>query len=198
VPWQVIINVIGNNSSSSIRMKYLVFLLVLSAVDLSYGWIPPISPSMQNCLPSIFRPQHIRCRRLAIFQDALHGGDISDLEADADNSSPIEPELARLKSEFLTMAAQTKRGFQATAQERNRIRDIIYELARFNPSREPARGYYERSATDDDNDNTIGSTITGKWTLIYTDAPDITGLDTSRNPFATAKLGRIGQECSPP
>jgi hypothetical protein len=40
------------------------------------------------------------------------------------------------------------------------------------------------------------STLSGKWTLIYTDAPDITSLD--GGPFATAKLGRIGQECNPP
>ncbi len=40
------------------------------------------------------------------------------------------------------------------------------------------------------------STLVGKWTLIYTDAPDITSLD--GGPFATAKLGRIGQECNPP
>jgi len=33
--------------------------------------------------------------------------------------------------------------------------------------------------------------------LIYTDAPDITSLD-SGGPFSTAKLGRIGQECNPP
>jgi len=33
--------------------------------------------------------------------------------------------------------------------------------------------------------------------LIYTDAPDITSLD-NNGPFATAKLGRIGQECNPP
>lgn len=38
----------------------------------------------------------------------------------------------------------------------------------------------------------------GKWQLIYTDAPDIVSLDSSKNPFSTAKLGRIGQECSPP
>ena len=40
------------------------------------------------------------------------------------------------------------------------------------------------------------STLVGKWTLMYTDAPDITSLD--GGPFATAKLGRIGQECNPP
>ena len=33
--------------------------------------------------------------------------------------------------------------------------------------------------------------------MIYTDAPDITSLD-SGGPFSTAKLGRIGQECNPP
>ena len=41
------------------------------------------------------------------------------------------------------------------------------------------------------------STLAGKWTLIYTDAPDITSLDIE-GPFSTAKLGRIGQECNPP
>jgi hypothetical protein len=33
--------------------------------------------------------------------------------------------------------------------------------------------------------------------LIYSDAPDITSLDNG-GPFATAQLGRIGQECNPP
>ncbi len=41
-----------------------------------------------------------------------------------------------------------------------------------------------------------GSTLAGKWTLIYTDAPDITSLE--GGPLSTAKLGRIGQECEPP
>lgn len=40
------------------------------------------------------------------------------------------------------------------------------------------------------------SSLAGKWTLIYTDAPDIISLD--GGPFATAKLGRVGQECNPP
>jgi hypothetical protein len=107
--------------------------------------------------------------------------------------------LTSLKDELFAMADQTNRGFHASAQEKSQMKDMVYELARFNPSKYPAREYYERSISIPIGGNGHeGYAISGKWTLIYTDAPDITGLDTSRNPLATAKLGRIGQECSPP
>ncbi|KAL3908028.1 MAG: hypothetical protein SGILL_008641, partial [Bacillariaceae sp.] len=93
----------------------------------------------------------------------------------------------------------------ASAQEKATIKDVIYELASYNPSKNPARAYYDESTStigsdDDYNDDAsmVGGTISGKWNLIYTDAPDITGLDTSKNPLATAKLGRTGQDCNPP
>jgi hypothetical protein len=62
----------------------------------------------------------------------------------------------------------------------------------YSPSDEPACAYYREKETS----GVDRSTIAGKWTLIYTDAPDITSLD--GGPLAMAKLGRIGQECSPP
>ncbi|KAL3907709.1 MAG: hypothetical protein SGILL_008764, partial [Bacillariaceae sp.] len=117
------------------------------------------------------------------------------------------PKATKLKEELLSLADRTNRGFQASQQERTKIKDIVYELASSNPSKNPARGYYESSSTSTstrthsssyDVESNDDVTISGKWTLIYTDAPDITSLDTSRNPFATAKLGRIGQECNPP
>ncbi|KAL7524679.1 hypothetical protein ACHAWF_001045, partial [Thalassiosira exigua] len=40
------------------------------------------------------------------------------------------------------------------------------------------------------------SSPAGKWTLVYTDAPDILVL--YGGPPLAAKLGRIGQECDPP
>ena len=68
-------------------------------------------------------------------------------------------------------------------------------MARCNPTPEPASPYYtDRQGTNEQSEISLA----GKWNLIYTDAPDITGLDTSRNPFSTAQLGRIGQECNPP
>jgi hypothetical protein len=116
-----------------------------------------------------------------------------------DDTFTENPEVTRLKTQLLLLADQTQRGFRASAQDKAKIKDVIYELASYNPSKNPARGYYESSnISSDDYDEYGSSTISGKWTLIYSDAPDITGLDTSNNPFATAKLGRIGQDCNPP
>ncbi|KAG7342020.1 plastid lipid-associated PAP/fibrillin family protein [Nitzschia inconspicua] len=129
-----------------------------------------------------------------LLRDMLNDDDF--LAVDAENEPMVNPEVASLKRELLIMSTKTNRGFQAKTADRDAIKDIIYELSRFNSSKNPARGYYDNADTveyDDDSD-----AISGKWTLIYTDAPDITSLDTSRNPLATAKLGRIGQECSPP
>ena len=56
----------------------------------------------------------------------------------------------------------------------------------------------KRQAPADTNATTNTVSLAGKWDLVYTDAPDITSLDQSWNPLATAKLGRIGQECNPP
>ena len=70
------------------------------------------------------------------------------------------------------------------------MKRIISNLSKYSPSDEPARAYFKASDASDH------STLAGKWTLVYTDAPDITSLD--GGPLATAKLGRIGQECSPP
>jgi len=109
-------------------------------------------------------------------------------------SAPLETKAANLKQKLLTLAEQSNRGFQATRQEREQVKELILQLAPLNPTAQPAAPYYDGATkTKDDN-----CTLAGKWTLVYTDAPDITGLDTSRVPFSTAELGRIGQECAPP
>lgn len=104
----------------------------------------------------------------------------------------LNTKIIALKDDLLTLAERTNRGFQATSTERDAVKEIIYQLAPLNPTAEPASPYYE------DKPTLGGPTLAGKWTLVYTDAPDITGLDTSRNLLSTAQLGRIGQECSPP
>jgi len=112
------------------------------------------------------------------------------------------PEVQSLKSELMELADRTKRGFTASAADKKKAKEIVESLQRLQTIPDPARSYYDQSATSavaaGEIADTSNNSISGKWTLIYTDAPDITGLDTSRNPFSTAKLGRIGQECDPP
>jgi hypothetical protein len=115
-------------------------------------------------------------------------------------SSVVLPEAAiRLREELLELGETTKRGFKASRSERKRAKEIISELSRFNPTNEdlePLSPYYNYSES---SSNLTTPTLRGKWTLIYTDAPDITSLDTSNTLLLPAvKLGRIGQVCAPP
>ncbi|KAL3914764.1 MAG: hypothetical protein SGILL_005968, partial [Bacillariaceae sp.] len=92
-----------------------------------------------------------------------------------DDALVEDPEVTRLKTQLMLLADQTQRGFEASAQERSAVKDIIYELASYNPSQNPARAYYDESTStigsDDYNDDEsmVGGTISGKWNLIYTD-----------------------------
>jgi hypothetical protein len=119
-----------------------------------------------------------------------------DLSTSSATARVVDPKGAKIKEEFLELAERTNRGFQASNMDRKRARELIYDLARYNPSKEPASPYYSKDIMGESSSSS--ATLAGKWTLVYTDAPDITGLDTSRNPLSTAKLGRIGQECKPP
>jgi len=117
-------------------------------------------------------------------------------------------ELEKLKSNLLLLADHTDRGFRASKSDRNEANELIAQLSRYFDAStiEPARDYY--SATDQkrnmrDEFAPPKPSLCGKWTLVYTDAPDITGLDPSiNNPFPVptlATLGRIGQDnCEPP
>ena len=72
------------------------------------------------------------------------------------------------------------------------------QLASLNPALEPASAYY---TIGDKTTSGSEASIAGKWTLIYTNAPDITSLDPNTNRVPNlvppnAKLGRIGQECN--
>jgi hypothetical protein len=102
-----------------------------------------------------------------------------------------------------SLSQRTNRGFQASNDDRKTAKEIVYQLARYYNNRSPssaspARPYYYDNDNDSNKNNDDSPTIAGKWTLLYTDAPDIIGLDTSRNPLSTAKLGRIGQDCTTP
>ena len=58
----------------------------------------------------------------------------------------------------------------------NPLIHIIKQLSALNPTKEPAAAYCKKNGGAPNDD---GPTLSGKWTLIYTDAPDITSLDPS-------------------
>ena len=146
--------------------------------------------------------------RQHLFNPSTQNGSKGLFEGVGDNESeslllqtPEESlEVSNLKREFIELADRTNRGFTASAADKKKANDLVRSLKLLQTISDPARTYYDPSATSSVSSGNDGSknSISGKWTLIYTDAPDITGLDTSRNPFSTAKLGRIGQECTPP
>mmetsp|Transcript_65173 Transcript_65173/g.96352 ORF Transcript_65173/g.96352 Transcript_65173/m.96352 type:complete len:332 (+) Transcript_65173:99-1094(+) len=126
------------------------------------------------------------------------GEEIREVDAIPTRSSVTDPTAKKLKEELFSMASATKRGFSASRKEREQVRSIIYDLMKYNPTKEPAASYYTSTPN-----KPSGPSLSGKWTLIYTDAPDITSLDPSTSSLpsllpSTAKLGRIGQECNPP
>lgn len=112
----------------------------------------------------------------------------------AETISDTSREASVIIQKLRELAERTNRGFQASSTDRRQAREIAFSLEKLNPTAEPAAAYYEGNAPTEE----VGPSVCGKWTLIFTDAPDITGLDTSRNPFSTASLGRIGQDCNPP
>lgn len=102
-------------------------------------------------------------------------------------------EVSQLKSDLFALASSSKRGFSATNVQKDEARRLCEKLKLLNPTKEPLYPYY---SNEDKSGDDVGVSLAGKWTLVYTDAPDITSLD--GGPLAIAKLGRIGQECNPP
>jgi hypothetical protein len=171
-------------------LKLCTALLLLTTVSPSVAGfvIQPALSSVASKKSAIFQSEDV--------SNFVDGSDDESTKLEATenlSTGQINSEALSLKNELLELARRTDRGFQASTADKKRAREIIFDLARFNPTPEPASPYYA-----DKSRNEQMATLAGKWTLVFTDAPDITGLDTSRNPFSTAKLGKIGQECSPP
>ncbi len=136
----------------------------------------------------------------------------STTSTDEDVDLKLFQQRQALKLSLMFQAQDVKRGFDATNEQRKEISKVIQQLASLNPTKEPAAAYYEtiKSNAMGDNDDQgqdgrqSAPSLSGKWTLIYTDAPDITGLDPSASaaaslippPPPSAKLGRIGQQCN--
>ena len=123
-----------------------------------------------------------------------------DVDTNDNNNEPCRNEIReRLLEDLAILAFRTQRGFNATQSERNQARTLIFELGKYNPTAEPAAAYYSNNNNNNSNPTftteASAPSLAGKWTLIYTDAPDIISLENS-NPWA--ELARIGQECEPP
>ena len=107
-----------------------------------------------------------------------------------------ESKRLNLKRELKIWGAHTDRGFRATLEEQNKIRQMIFKLAALSPTPAPAEAYFSTADRQVENSNPNAASVKGKWTLLFTDAPDITSLKCPLNPLT--ELGRIGQECDPP
>jgi PAP_fibrillin len=165
-------------------------LLVCSVAN---AFVASTSPPSKN--------QRLSTARFNSYLDTLElGGAAGDSDDKAMKQNPtpstktnvseptVNPEITRLKDELIDLAKATKRGFASSSSDRTRANKLIDALASYNPTTEPAAPYYKTAKS------TSQPTLAGKWTLVYTDAPDITSLAST----PTAKLGRIGQDCTPP
>lgn len=137
----------------------------------------------------------------SIFQSSIEDEIPADDNTGNDDSAELFQQRQLLKLSLLMKAQDTKRGFQASKEQREEISALINDLSQLNPTSEPASSYYKSKTVNKDS-----PTIAGKWTLKYTDAPDITSLDpvlSSSNsalgmlpsPPPLSKLARIGQDC---
>jgi len=170
-------------------MRSVLFFVILPAVT--------VLGFTQTTTRHAFSPGRLVCH------SSIDSSEPSDVSTDDSFSSsdapfveavPVDPVVLNLQKQLLKLATSTNRGFTASPSERKEAREIIFDLANYNPTAEPASPFYNSTSLASDDGS---PTLAGKWTLVYTDAPDITGLDIG-GPLATAKLGRIGQECNPP
>ena len=148
-----------------------------------------------NLIPCSSFHTHSICARTRDFSiNSSSPSSIPD-SSSAPSLTDLNSKAIRLKDDLIAIAASTRRGFSASKNDREKVNKIVNELSMYSPSDQPAAAYYSEGSRDSTNVNN-GASLAGKWTLIYTDAPDITSLD--GGPLSTAKLGKIGQECSPP
>ncbi len=115
-------------------------------------------------------------------------------------------ERRELKLRAYQLSIDAERGFRSTRKQEEEMGEIIDRLVELNPTREPAWSYYGKTnpltrqlyqslanQKGKLKEETLAS-LEGKWILTYTNVPSIVSL-ASDVPFA--KLGRIGQECTP-
>jgi hypothetical protein len=160
----------------------LIATLLYCCISTTHVVVHAFTTTGQKYQTTTQKQQRLMTRRFLNSQEENNGNDEPAPDDD-------DEQILRLKNELLILALKTDRGFKASRERRQEAVQIIDSLAALNPTAEPASPYYE------DQTYIPGPNMSGKWTLVYTDAPDITSLASSS---PTAKLGRIGQECNPP
>ena len=119
-------------------------------------------------------------------------------------------ERMKLKLRVYQLSIDSERGFRSTPQQAKEMKEIFDRLTELNPTREPAWSYYGKSNPltrqlyqslankkgKTQEEETLAS-LEGKWILTYTNVPSIVSLASNSNRLGFAKLGRIGQECTP-
>lgn len=156
------------------------FLFILFVLNVSSGFF---LPEQQQLLRTLLRVNVPALDQ----QSEPHRQSLQELE---------EKKRLNLKRELIIWGEQTDRGFRASLEEQNKIRQMIFQLAALNPTPSPAEAYFSTTRREVNSTASRAASIKGKWTLVFTDAPDITSLKSPLNPLAD--LGRIGQECDPP
>jgi len=120
--------------------------------------------------------------------NGLRGLALPPLGATIDSPAIEEGEWSSVRSELLARAKACKGGFEASREDRKAMEDLIQRVAVWNPTRQPAAAYYAEPAAAGGPEE---ASLSGEWTLAYTDAPDIISLD--QNPLS--EVARIGQVC---
>ena len=173
--------------STSIDSVLMVLLITLFASD-----------SIAFTLPNTIKPFVSYHRKTSPSTSSIHIQNQEQMNVNAENKiTEKDNERKRLKASLKALSASTRRGFYASSNQRSEAKELIENLARINPTNEPASAFYETEKFENRVENDV--TIAGKWTLLYTNAPDITSLDSGTNllpSIPNAKLGRIGQECN--
>lgn len=122
-------------------------------------------------------------------------------------------ERNELKQKAFQLADEAERGFRSTPEQAKEMRAIIDRLTKLNPTTEPAWSYYgkknpltrqlyqslanQKDKKEKEDINPDVASLEGKWILTYTDVPSVVDLANDSNRWGVAKLGRIGQECTP-
>eukprot|EP00535_Pseudo-nitzschia_heimii_P006038 CAMPEP_0197180378 /NCGR_PEP_ID=MMETSP1423-20130617/5013_1 /TAXON_ID=476441 /ORGANISM="Pseudo-nitzschia heimii, Strain UNC1101" /LENGTH=525 /DNA_ID=CAMNT_0042630449 /DNA_START=267 /DNA_END=1847 /DNA_ORIENTATION=+ len=124
--------------------------------------------------------------------------------------SLAKEERKELKVKLYELSDSIDRGFRSTPQEAKEMKAVIDRLTELNPTTEPAWSYYgkknpltrqlyqslakPKKKDENQNENDDLASLEGKWILTYTNVPSVVALAKQSN---FAKLGRIGQECTP-
>jgi hypothetical protein len=173
----------GQPPSTKRKTATLLLLVFLSTISGTGAWT----------FPSLHTTVGSRSRSSRLLSQGVDNTD------DAAASTAASTAASQWKEKTRALAFRTKAGFDATATDRQRMTYLIEQLAAYNPTAAPAASYYSTSdSSSSSNTPPTSPTLAGKWTLVYTDAPDILSLADGGGGPLGGKLEAIGQECAPP